>query len=168
MTCKTYVDDVVCILASIGNVGVAEALEAAIIFENIEEGCAGGGSHHVAKPVSRECAVKPVLTERRVSIVARPVRSRQTADGNCVATDRSIQGRVFREVKACFFAAGGEFNVPRRVSRSAAENRLETCVRIEEGVGVIGVVEEVVGCCGAAYGRIFEAVGLGGCDGNSA
>lgn len=168
MTCKTYVDDVGRILADIGDVGVAKALEAAIIFEDIEEGCAGGGSHHVAKPVSRECAVKPVLTERRVSIVARPVRSRQTADGNRAATDRSIQGRVFREVKACFFAAGGEFNVPRRVSRSAAENRLEICGGIKERVGIVGVVEEVVGCCGAAYGRIFEAVGLGGCDGNSA
>ncbi len=113
MTCKTHVDDVGRILADIGDVGVAKALEAAIIFEDIEEGCAGGGSHHVAKPVSRECAVKPVLTERRVFIVARPVRSRQTADGNRAATDRSIQGRVFVKSKPAFslLAASSTFPV---------------------------------------------------------
>ena len=55
-----------------------------------------------------------------------------------------------------------------RLSSGAAENRLEICGGIKERVGIVGVVEEVVGCCGAAYGRIFEAVGLGGCDGNSA
>ncbi len=168
MTCKTHVDDVVCVLANIGNVRIAEALEAAVVFEHVEEGCAGGGSYHGAEPVGREGAVKPVLTERRASIAAGPVRSRQAANGNRAATDRSIQGRVFREVEACFFAAGGEFNVSGWVRRSPAENRLKIRIGIEEGVGGVGVVEKIVGCCGAAYGCVFEAVGLGGCDGDSA
>ena len=131
------------------SVGVAKALEAPVVFEYVEKGCASSRSDHATQSISIQCAIEPVLTERRSIVGAGPVRRRQAADGDCTAPNRAIQGCIFCEVKACFFAAGSQFYVPGWVSCIAAENGLKTCARVEKSIGRVGVVKKIVACCGS-------------------